>query len=587
MTGRKTSQDLLPLRRITTPDHYDLTPAFSLGAGQIQHGFSALAQNLLDARRVMIDGYAGVFWDDFRRQLDQALRAHGVDADWIDMRDFLLPEPQIEGLVAPFLGGDDPIFGTRFTGKLADFFTTPLPSPNDTARLCIVYGCGAALTGWDAPLVYLDLPKNEIQFRSRAGSLTNLGARAAFAPKVMYKRFYFVDWVALNAHKAELLPQIDTIVDVQRPDDPLLMTGAAFRAGLREMTRSFLRPRPWFEPGPWGGQWIKQHIPELPQDVPNYAWSFEAIVPENGVIFESDGYLLEVTFDWLMYYDARAMLGSGVGRFGVEFPIRLDFLDTFNGGNLSVQVHPRPDYVRRHFGESFTQDETYYILDCEPGAEVYLGFREDIDPAAFRSALETSFRDAVPVAIEQFVNIEPAHKHDLFLIPSGTLHCAGVNSLVLEISATPYIFTFKMYDWMRLDLDGRPRPLNIERAFANLDFSRKGERIRREFFSHPRVISSGAGWQIVHVPTHANHFYDVHRLEFDRSIEVATENSCHVISLVEGKAITVETANGRRQRFAYAETIIIPAQAEHYRLINEGDAPVKVVKVFLKPEAAA
>ncbi len=587
MTWRKTSQALLPVKRAAVPDHYDIAPAFALDDGLIQHGFDALARALSDVACVMLDGYGGVMWDDFRHQLDGALHALGCNPVWIDMRSYLRPETEIEALIKPFLGGDDPLFGTRFTGTLADFYANLPARPALGAPLTVLYGCGAALANWNAPLVYVDVPKNEIQFRSRAGSVTNLGASAAFSPKVMYKRFYFVDWVALNAHKAELLPRLDWIVDAQRPEDPLLLSGAAFRTGLHDMTRSYCRPRPWFEPGPWGGQWIKQHIPELPQDVPNYAWSFEAIVPENGVIFESDGYLLEVSFDWLMVCDARAMLGRSVERFGVEFPIRFDFLDTFDGGNLSVQVHPHPDYIRQHFGETYTQDETYYILDCAPDAQVYLGFRADIDPEAFRAALETSISAAIPIAIEQYVNIEAAHKHDLFLIPAGTIHCSGVNNLVLEISATPYIFTFKMYDWMRLDLDGKPRPLNIERAFANLDFSRSGDRIRREFCAHPQVIASGAGWQVVHVPTHADHFYDVHRLEFDHAVTVTTDDSCHVLSLVEGSAITLETANGRRQRFAYAETFIVPAAAGSYRLINEGSAPVKVVKAFIKPEAVS
>lgn len=321
----------------------------------------------------------------------------------------------------------------------------------------------------------------------------------------------------------------------------------------------------------------------MPRDVPNYAWSFELIVPENGLLFQHDGIVLETSFDMLMFHDHHAVVGASADRFGYEFPIRFDFLDTFDGGNLSVQCHPRPDYIREHFGETFTQDETYYILDCGPEAEVYLGFREDTDPAEFRQALEDSFHNATPVDIKRYVNIEPAQKHDLFLIPNGTIHCSGINNLVLEISATPYIFTFKMYDWMRLDLDGRPRPLNIDRACENLYWDRRGARIREEFVSHPRVIDSGADWQLVHVPTHAEHFYDVQRWDFRTMVEGTTNGSCQIMSLVEGTAVELRTANGQRQRFNYAETFVVSAAAGGYELHNLGEAPAKVIVSFVKP----
>ncbi|MBK9714049.1 MAG: class I mannose-6-phosphate isomerase [Kouleothrix sp.] len=586
---RKTTQALAPAHHAPPPDgQYDLYPGFALPPGAIGLGYAALAGRIAGERRVTLDGYVGVLWPHLREQLDAALRSRGVRAGWVAVDQALLPEEEVERLVAPFLGGDDPIFGTRFAGELRDFFDAGRLAalrPDPDADVSILYGCGAALAGWDGPLAYVDVPKNEIQFRARAGSVRNLGARAPADPRAMYKRMYFVDWVALNRHKAALLPRIDIIIDEQRPDQPAVMSGDDLRGGLQAMSRSFFRVRPWFEPGPWGGQWIKRHIPELPQDAPNYAWSFELIVPENGLAFTSDGALLEVSFDFLMFHDSAAVLGDSADRFGYEFPIRFDFLDTFGGGNLSVQCHPRPDYIRRHFGEAFTQDETYYILDCAPGAHVYLGFRDDADPQQFRAALERSFREATPVEIERFVNVEPAHKHDLFLIPHGTIHCSGVNNLVLEISATPYIFTFKMYDWMRLDLDGRPRPLNIARAFENLFFERKGARVCEELVSRPRVAREGPGWQVVHQPTHADHFYDVERLEFAGEIAVDTAGSCQIMSLVEGESLILETAAGMRQRFSYAETFVVPAAAGSYRLINQGSRPARVVKAFVKPQA--
>ena len=586
---RKTSQALAPLHHQVTPaGQYDIYPAFPIGDGRLAAGFAALADQLRQQRRVVLDGYVGVLWDDLRDELDLVFRQQGVTVHWCDVRTAHLPEADIDALVEPFLGGNDPIFGTRFTGSLADFFDAgelAALEPASDADLSIVYGCGAALAGWnDALLVYVDMPKNEIQFRSRAGSICNLGASEAGDPKTMYKRFYFVDWVALNQHKAELLPGIDLLVDAQRPDTPVCIGGDDLRLALTDMSRNYFRVRPWFEPGPWGGQWIKEQIPQLPQDVPNYAWSFELIVPENGLMVTSDGLLLEFAFDFLMYHDREAVAGRAAERFGYEFPVRFDFLDTFDGGNLSVQCHPHPDYIRQHFGETFTQDETYYILDCEPDAVVYLGFQQDVDVAAFRDALEGSFANGGEVEIENFVQTFPAEKHDLFLIPHGTIHCSGKNNLVLEISATPYIFTFKMYDWLRLDLDGRPRPLNIDRAFDNLLFELQGERVERELIPRPRLEAEGAGWRLFHLPTHPVHFYVVRRFEIDAgaSVDVIVRDSFQAMSLVEGTSVVLETAGGRRQRFNYAETFVVPAAAGAFRLVNDTGAAVKVVNVLMK-----
>lgn len=88
---------------------------------------------------------------------------------------------------------------------------------------------------------------------------------------------------------------------------------------------------------------------------------------------------------------------------------------------------------------------------------------------------------------------------------------------------------------------------------------------------------------MIHLPTHAEHFYDVHRFDFKTCVEVDTNGSPHILSLVEGDAVRLETAHGS-QCFHYAETFVVPAATGHYQLINEGETPVKVIKAFMKPE---
>lgn len=582
---RKTTQYLLPLEKEPVKG-YDIYPVFDLGDGRIFSDYVSLAREMLRHGNVTIDGYAGVRFDILVKGLAEAFASIGVKPVWWNISAAMKPESEIDRMVSPYLGGDDPIFGFRAPLHIEDYFDMGRVAgmePDPDARLNIIYGTGAALAGWDGMLVYADIPKNEIQFRSRAGSVTNLGASAPDAPKKMYKRFYFVDWVVLNRYKKSLLPRIDVFVDAQRESAITWASGADIRRGLDEMSVNGFRVRPWFEPGAWGGQWIKKHIPSLAQDVPNYAWSFELIVPENGLIFGSGGKMLEVSFDTVMYEAGEKVVGKECyGMYGDEFPIRMDYLDNFDGHNLSIQCHPHKDYIQKNFGEVLTQEETYYILDTCKDAVVYLGFQDDIVPEEFEKALTDSFKNAEPLDVPRYINAEPAHKHDLFLIPPGTLHSSGMNNLVLEISTTPYIFTFKMYDWLNMDLDGKPRPLNIRRAMENLCFDRKGEKIKKEHVCHPYLMEKGPDWELWHMPTHPKHSYDVHRYRIGSEVLVNTEGKCHVLNLVEGETADVVTAGGRTFHLSYAETLVISAAAGSYRIVNTSGREIMVVKAFMK-----
>ena len=587
LTFRKTEQFLAPVKRDRSDENnYEAYPSFPIGDGKIQLGAAALAQWISAHKRVVIDGYIGVFWHTVVESLDAELLKLGIKARWFHTEAAMKTEEELKTMLEPYLGGDDPLFGKITDKHLSDWFDREKLyhiQPDPSADVNILIGPGAALGNWNAPLVYFDLPKNELQFRARAGKANNLGVTTINDSRRTYKRFFFIDWVVLNRHKKEILPDIAIMVDEQRPDNYLFMTGNDLRDGLSSMAKNVFRARPWFEPGAWGGSWMMHHLEGINKDVSNLAWSFELMVLENGLLLESDGYQLEVSFDTLMFNSYQDILGDCAEIFKYDFPIRFDFLDTFDGGNLSIQCHPSPKYIKEHFGMPFTQDETYYILDCKEDPVVYLGFQEGVEPKEFHDALVYSQEHVEELDVEKYIQKFTAKKHDLFLIPNGTIHASGSNNMVLEISAAPYIFTFKMYDWLRLDLDGKPRPINIERGMENLNFSRSGDKVVTELISVPSLLTENRDYSLEHLPTHAEHFYDIHRYSINTNVQVQTDNKCHVWMVVEGQSVRVETEGGVSQVYNYAETFVIPAAAGSYTIYNDRfDTTVKLVMSFVK-----
>ena len=547
---------------------------------------------------VAIECYPGVDVDALLDELATQLRP----ARTLDTRSVFKSSAEVENLVAPFLGGDDPVFGyLNQTLVLPDFFDPAKVSeamrgfgPGDSNGLGLVIGPGAFLLAAEADvLIYADMPRWEGQLRQRRGEAENLGAQnPGQKASIQYKRSFFIDWRVADRLKMATMDRWDFLLDTTIPSAPKMIAGAAHLAGLEAAASRPFRVVPFFDPGPWGGQWMRE-VCQLPDGPPNYAWCFDCVPEENSLLLEFDqGVTVEIPSINVVFREPRKLLGEPVyGRFGPEFPIRFDFLDTMGGGNLSFQVHPLTEFAREQFGLPYTQDESYYMLDAEPGAVVYLGCKDGTDPAAMIADLEAAQRGEKHFDAGRFAAGFPAKKHDHFLIPAGTLHCSGSNAMVLEISATPYIFTFKLWDWARLGLDGNPRPVNIAKGSKVIQWHRDESYARAHLVNQIEPLASGEGWREERTGLHPAEFIETRRHWFTGKVTHTTggaeRGGVNVLNLVEGDEVVVESPTGAFAPFVvhYAETFIVPASVGDYtiRPANPGgQREYATVKAFVR-----
>jgi len=555
---------------------YDKQPFVAAGeASDCLEGWfqiaSALRQNT--EGNVCIECYPGVLLGE----IEQGLRA--AFAGWQILRTseaFLSPAQlgeRFDGLLT-----DDPVFGMMHQVDLVDFFDSEkLTLLRVKARTgqTLILGTGAKLVcEGSALLVYADMARWELQRRQRLNLISNLGlANETERASLKYKRAYFLDWRAADRSKTRLLGDADYVLDTNVPGSPHMITGEVFRDGLRKVVSRPFRVVPFFDPGPWGGHWMERVCGLSTENVPNHAWCFDCVPEENSLLLGFGDQRMEIPSLDVVLSHPLELLGEDVyRRFGAEFPIRFDFLDTMGGGNLSLQVHPLKSYIAEHFGMDYTQDESYYILDAETGAAVYLGLKQGIEPVEMIAALERANTGADAFPAEEFVSEFPARKHDHFLIPAGTVHCSGKGSMVLEISATPYIFTFKLWDWGRLGLDGRPRPIHLKHGIRNIQWDRDTHWVESSLINQLQPIASGDGWREERTGLHKLEFIETRRHWFHKKVLHDTRGTVNVLNLVEGEQVIVESPTGAFAPMVvhYAETFIVPAAVGEYSIEPHG-----------------
>ncbi|MBA9077285.1 MULTISPECIES: class I mannose-6-phosphate isomerase [Rufibacter] len=555
--------------------NYDKFPEIKVSGHSCVVSWEAIAQTLqpqlADKAVIAVDCYHGVDTVNVLTSLEEKLQPSAV----FDASAAFKSEGQINELVKEYVT-DDPVFGYIAPLHLTDFFDAQkLAAMREEIEkvpngLVLVVGVGAGLV-YPNPdvLVYADMPRWEIQLRFRRDKVGSLGVfNETESFSYLYKRAFFVDWRVCDRHKKTLMDSWDFLLDTTNPDTPKLITGTAFKEALLQTISQPFRVVPFFDPGPWGGQWLKEVI-DLDRSEQNFAWGFDCVPEENSLLYRFGENVVEVPSLDLVFAHPRELLGAEVFEtFGDEFPIRFDFLDTMEGGNLSLQVHPLTEYIQEKFGMPYTQDESYYMLEAKEDAFVYLGMKDNVVPEKMLHELEAAQTHGHYFEAENHVEKWPIKKHDHVLIPAGTVHCSGANSVVLEISATPYIFTFKLWDWGRMGLDGKPRPISLEHGKNVIQWDRTTQWTQQNIINKVELVAEEDGWREERTGLHEGSFIETRRHWFSKAVPHHTNGVVNVLNLIEGAEAIVESPSNAFAPFVihYAETFIVPAAVGAYTI---------------------
>ena len=559
---------------------------------------------------ITMEGYIGANWDRSLALIEKSLRDQQFNVSIIDVTRYYKSSDELEEMLKENLPVDrikDPVslFGKLYHGKIENLFEpkslnnlikklkdlrTREVDTNNSRNVVIVYGWGAALPKLielSDKVIYYDVTPMHTVLRALRGEIKNLGDNKERTKRYLFRRFYYVDFEVAVRLRERLLKDnsMDYYVDSNNPDELKLIPKEFLNEVFSSLVKYPFRCKPIYLEGVWGGFFTK-NLRKLPKGMKNCAWVFDLIPNEVSLLVKVGKNLLEFPYTTFVRKEGVALMGKEcVKRFKGVFPIRFNYDDTYQEpGNMSIQVHPTFDYIIRNFGEQFQQDETYYVV-VTGGSKTYLGLKENADVEKFFQEVGCSEKERTPINYEAYINSIPSKQGYQFLIPAGTVHASGRNQVVLEIgSCTMGSYTFKLYDYVRLDLDGNPRPIHSWHGKKVLDVSRRTNYVKENLLQKPRLVRSGEDWDEYIIGEHEKMFFTLHRLEFEKQIEDETRGKFHVLALVEGEKVLVQSTENPEKCFKqnFYEIVVVPASFGRYVIKNLAKKPCKMTKTLLK-----
>ena len=557
---------------------------------------------------IALEGYISAEFEQSVNLISQNLGLKSIPIFTYNVAELLKPSAQLDEELAENLPTDkvkDPVllYGKLFNGHYEDLmdsdkvkaFENKLKAlksePVDGGRVILVFGCGCTIKAF-RPLYdficYFDVIPKEVMLRARKGAFKNIGDDVAKPIKLMLRRLYYVDFeVALELRKKLIDSNaIDFYIASTEPDNLKLVPWKSFDSIMSSLVHYPMRCKPVYLEGVWGGYYI-QKLRNLPDSMKNCAWVFDLIPMEVSIVVEAGKQKLEFPFFTFVQKEGTSLMGKEcVEKFGGYFPIRFNYDDSYHSsGNMSIQVHSGHQYNVENYNELGRQDESYYIVATGHGAKTFVGFNEDADPDEFIREVKKSEKEYTPVDYKKYINHIQSIPGIQVMLPAGTIHSSGQNQVILEIgSLTVGSYTYKMYDYLRADLDGKPRPIHTYHGEKVLRKERKTNWVNKNLVKEPQLLRNGEGWAEYVIGQSDLMYFCTRRLEFLNEIEDDTQGKFHVLTLVDGKHVSVQSLDHPELSYTqnYLDVVVVPASMGRYVLKNLGDQPVCIHKTMLK-----
>ena len=561
---------------------------------------------------VAFDGYATADWKQFLNLVARECKAAGVDFVSIDQNaECFKSGKEIDDMIDPLLIWDTEIDPTLLYGKIykggyegildeekAKAFEEKVAGMrNGSGKVVAVYGYGCLIPRfrdlYDVTCFFDLTPKTSI-LRIRRGEYSNIGKERPDLVNRVIRRCYYCDFEMSVCSRRELLRNsaIDFYFLSDDPQNIQMLPFGAFADICAQLVKYPFRAKPCYLEGVWGGSYMKK-LRNLPDNMRNAAWVFDFIPMEVSVLVEVGNEKLDINFCSFVCKEGVNLMGEGcVNKFHGYFPIRFNWDDSYHStGNMSIQCHSGSAYNREHYGEFGRQDESYYVCVTGHDAKTFIGFRDDADIPQFFREIEAADKEHKPCDYMKYVNYEESRPGLQVMLPAGTIHSSGRNQVILEIgSLTIGSYTYKMYDYLRLDFDGKQRPIHTRLGEENVAQHRRASVIHDPespdyIVQKPRVAVEGDGWKEIILGENEQLYFSLRRLDFEKTCR---QDTCgerfHVLSLVDGDQVLVRSVAHPERCFKmdFLDIVCVPADMGEYEIVNLGKEPVMVHKTMLR-----
>ncbi len=559
-----------------------------------------IAKFFENANSIGIDAYPGAEYEMLINVLKQQLARTGIE--FIDAASVMLPSEVITKKVEPFLPEDrevDPVllYGRRYRegykGLQDAEKVEQLKARIKNGGKVLVYGKGSLseeLQDEYDMRIWIDVTPRTSVLNCKNGKNRNIGLTEELPYGLMMRRNYYVDFETAMEQRWGLMrtQKLDYYITADEPTQMKMLPFGSVMELFEELNRRPFRCRPVYLEGVWGGFYIHK-LRNLPKEMRNCAWIFDMIPLEVSLVAMLDeAGEFEVPFFTFVQAMGEKLLGhKAYTEFGGYFPVRFNYDDTFHSsGNMSIQCHPHADYVISNHGEFGRQDESYYVVRAGHQAKTYLGFANENSGDEFMELADRAQTTHELIDYQKYINAVDSVPGTQVMIPAGTIHASGRNQVILEIgSLTVGSYTYKLYDYQRTDPQtGLPRPIHMKMGKDVIRKERDAKWVTENLVNHGGVVRENGTAKEIIVGEHDLLYFSLRNLIFEEEIDDNTDGLFHVLALVDGEKVRVESIDNPELYYDMnsLDITVVPANFGKYRIRNLGVGVVTVHKTQLK-----